>query len=75
MNDIMTIAEIEAQFPSEWILLDDPQVDEQQRVQSGRLLHHSPDRDEVYRKALELRPKFCAFICTKKLQPGTGYAL
>ncbi len=75
MNNIMTMAEIEAQFPSEWILIDEPELDEHLNVQRGRVICHSPDRDEVHRKALELRPRHCALLCTRKLPPFTAYAL
>lgn len=64
MNEVLTLAEIESQFPSEWILVEDPQTNEALEVQSGRVLHHSKDRDEVYRKAVELRPKRFAMLYT-----------
>jgi hypothetical protein len=72
----MTVAEIETRFPEEWILIEDPQTDEYLRVQSGRVLCHSADRDAVYRKAVELRPKHSAFLYTGKVVPdGTVVAL
>ena len=51
-----TLAEIEARFPSEWVLLEDPETSEMLEVRGGKVLWHSKDRDEVYRKARELRP-------------------
>jgi hypothetical protein len=54
MNDVMTMAEIEAAFPSEWVLLIDVQTDQNQQTLGGRVICHSKDRDEVYRKATEL---------------------
>jgi hypothetical protein len=59
--DVLPIEEIEARFPSEWVLIGDPQTDENQRLLSGAVLFHSPDRDEVDRKLLELRPPRFAF--------------
>jgi hypothetical protein len=41
MNEVLTLAEIESQFPSEWILVEDPQTNEALEVQSGRVLHHA----------------------------------
>lgn len=61
MSDVLTLPEIEARFPSEWVLIGDPQTDEFQRLRSGTVLFHSPDRDEVDRKLLELRPPKFAF--------------
>jgi hypothetical protein len=75
MNDVMTVAQIEAQFESEWVLLEDPQTNEALEVQGGRLLWHGKDRDEVYRKAVELRPKRFAVLYTGKMPEGTAVVL
>lgn len=66
MNDILTVSEIKSRYPFEWILLDDPQVDPATlEVQAGRVVCHSKDRDEVYRKAVELpSPKRIAVLYT-----------
>jgi hypothetical protein len=61
MTDVLTTAEIETRFPSEWVLIGDPQTDESQRLLAGTILFHSPDRDDVDRKLLELRPSRFAF--------------
>jgi hypothetical protein len=75
MNDVMTMAEIESRFPSEWVLLGDPQTDQYQQVQSGTLLWHSKDREEVYRKAIELpTPKDIAVFYTGPV-PAEGTAI
>jgi hypothetical protein len=64
VDEFLTIAEIEARFPSEWVFVEDPQTDESLQVLAGRVRCHSKDRDEVYRKALELRPKRSAMLYT-----------
>ncbi len=61
MTDILTIDEIEARFPAEWVLIGDPETDESQRLLAGTVLFHSPDRDDVDRKLLEHRPTRFAF--------------
>ena len=58
----MTIGEIESSFDSEWVLVGDPVTDEALNVLRGKVLHHSKDRDEVYRRGLELRPKRVAIL-------------
>ena len=63
----MTISEIESQFDSEWILVDEPETNEQLEVLKGKVVHHSKDRDEVYRKAVALRPKRCAILYTGEI--------
>lgn len=54
-EQIMTQAEIEAQFENEWILVEDPQFDANDTRLRGKVLWHSKDQDEVYRKDLEWR--------------------
>lgn len=61
MTDDLTMAEIEARFPSEWVLIGEPRTDEAQHLLGGTVLFHSPDREEVDRKLLELRPARFAF--------------
>ena len=75
MNQILTISEIEARYPSEWILVEDPVTNDALQVQSGKILWHSPDRDEVYRKAVELRPTHSAFLCTIQMPENTAIVL
>lgn len=60
----MTVDEIHERFDSEWVLLGDPVVDDKLKVLSGTVLYHSKDREEVYKKAIELRVKRIATIYT-----------
>lgn len=50
MDKEMTIEEIESQFDSEWVLIEDPKTDEGFKILGGKVLHHSKDRVEVYRR-------------------------
>ena len=63
-NNIMTITEIESQFESEWVLVEDPQTNEALEVLSGKVTCHSKDRDEVYRMAQESPAKRIAVLYT-----------
>ncbi len=67
MSEVMSMAEIQARFDSEWVLLEDPETTQLQEVESGRVLWHSKDRGELYRKALELRPKHSAILYTGEI--------
>lgn len=67
MEETLTRAEIEARYDGEWILIADPEVDEHLEVQCGRVVAHSADRDEVDRKAIELRLKHSAFLYTGQI--------
>ena len=75
MDDVLTLTEIEAQFASEWILVADPLTNESLEVQSGKVYWHSKDRDEVYRKAVALRPKRFAVLYTGKMPKDTAVVL
>ena len=75
MNQILSVAEINAQFDAEWILLEDPQFNEARQVQGGRVICHSKDRDEVDRKLIELRPKRFATLYTGKLPKDAAIVL
>ncbi len=76
MNQVLTVDEIHQQFDSEWVLLDDPQTDEQNQVRSGRVVCHSKDRAEVDRKLLELpTPRRFAVFYTGKLPKDAAIVL
>lgn len=75
MEKEMTIEEIESQFDSEWVLIEDPRTDEALAILGGKVLHHSKDRDEVYRKAVALRPKRCAVLYTGEIPEDTAVVL
>jgi hypothetical protein len=75
MNQVLTLAQMESQFTSEWILVEDPQTNAALEVQSGKVICHSPDREEVYRKAVELRPKHFAVLYTGKMPQDSAIVL
>jgi hypothetical protein len=75
MNREMTIEAIESEFESEWVLIEAPQTDEALKVLGGRVLFHSRDRDEVYRKAVALRPKRSAIVYTGQIPEETAVVL
>lgn len=75
MQQQMTIQEIEAQFADEWILVEAPQTNEALEVSNGKVLHHSRDRDEVYRQAVALRLKRCAILYAGKIPDNTAVVL
>jgi len=71
----MTIEEIQCQFDAEWVLVEDPHTNEALEVVNGHVRHHSKDRDEVYRKAVTLRPKRCAILYTGEMPEDTAIVL
>jgi len=75
MANPLTIAEIRSQFTSEWVLLEDPRTDDNLEILSGIVRCHGKDRDEVYRKAVELRPKQFAVLYTGTIPENTAIVL
>ena len=75
MEEVLTIAEIESRYDSEWVLVEDPRTNEALEVQSGNVLFHSKDRDEVYRRAVELRPKRFAVLYTGRIDKDAAVVL
>jgi hypothetical protein len=75
MDEVLTLAQIEAQFESEWILIEAPQTNEALEVQSGTVRWHGKDREGVYRKAVEMRPKRFAILYTGKMPKDTAIVL
>lgn len=64
MDNILTVGEMRSRFVGEWLLVEDPQTNDALEVRSGVVRYHSKDRDEVYRKAVELRPRRFAVLYT-----------
>ncbi len=64
MDEVMAMADILTRFESEWVLLEDPETEASLEIKGGKVLWHSQDRDEVYRKALELAPTHSAIVYT-----------
>ena len=75
MDDLLTIVQIEEQFASEWVLIEDPQVNDVLEVKNGKVRWHSKDREEVYRQAITLHPKRFAVLYTGRMPEGTAIVL
>ena len=74
-DEVLTSAEIEARFDAEWVLVEDPETDEALTVRRGRVRWHSKDRDEVYRKAVQLRPSRFAILYTGRIPEDSAVVL
>jgi len=56
MLEILTVEEIRSRYAPQWVLIGDPQTDEKDQLQGGRVLYHSTNGEEVCRKAMEFPP-------------------
>jgi hypothetical protein len=52
-NHVELVSEMMARYPDEWIFFEVVEDDEYGRPHKGRLIAHSPDREEIDRIALE----------------------
>lgn len=75
MPEVLTMSEIEDRYQSQWVLVVDPTTGESLEVVSGCVVSHSGDRDEVYRKAVELRPRRFAVLYTGGMPEDTVIVL
>jgi hypothetical protein len=75
MREVLSFAEIKQRFDSEWVLVGDPEADDGLKIKRGIVLWHSKDRDEVYRKAREIRPNHSAILYTGKLPDDVAVVL
>ena len=71
----LTYEQIGARFDAEWVLIGAPDTDEALNVRSGTVLHHSKDREEVYRRALALRAARAAVVYTGTMPEDTAIAV
>jgi len=75
MREILSFSEIKERFDSEWVLIGDPETDDDLNIKQGVVLWHSKDRDEVYRKAREIHPNHSAILYTGKLPDNVAVVL
>lgn len=75
MNRMMSMSEIEREFDTEWVLIEDPDVDEHFQILRGTVLWHSKDRDEVYQKMIELSPRSAATVYVGAIPENTAVVL
>ena len=54
IGQIMSLEEIFSLYPDEWVLIVNPELDEEFSVIRGEVLAHATERDEIYSK-LSLR--------------------
>jgi hypothetical protein len=62
MDKVMSWAEIEATFDSEWVLIEDPELTPMLEIIRGKVVFHGKDKDKLHQKMRELRPLRSAVI-------------
>lgn len=67
--------EILEQYKDEWVLIDVKDTDDEFMVKDGDVLAHSKDKDEIYKKLLEIRPKNFSIEYTGKIPEDLAVVL
>ncbi len=75
MGEEMTVEEIEARFPSEWVLVADPEVEDNLTVKRGKVLLHCKDRAEFIRKMQGVQFQSAAILYTGKIKLAENQAI
>ncbi|MGH7214351.1 MAG: hypothetical protein ACREIT_06275 [Tepidisphaeraceae bacterium] len=75
VNEQLTMEQMKARFPSHWLLIDEPVLDDQLNVLSGRLVYASPDRNDLHRRTMMLNPKDIAVLFTGCPPAGMDFVL
>ena len=75
MSEVLDIDEINRRFASQWVLIDEPEVDEHLNVIRGKVVFHTKDRDELDRKMLRLKLKRGARFYTGPFPPDIDLVL
>ena len=75
MDTTLTMAEIEARFDGEWVLIEDPVTNAALEVQRGKVRFHGTEQDEMYKKARELGLKRWAVVFAGKMPRKMEYVL
>ncbi len=72
----MSMTEIEVNFPGQWVLLKDPELDEQGWVIRGQVIFHNPDRSVVFQEAGRLpEPRYFTVWYAGKTPSGLDFVL
>ena len=66
-EEVLTISEIEKRYDGEWVLVEDPELDQSNAVLTGKVLFHSRDRDAVDLFALRVKPRRSAYVYTGQI--------
>ncbi len=75
MQETATYAEIKKKYDGEWVLIIDPVQTKDLEIIEGKVACHSKDRAEVYRIAMQLRPKRAAVLFFGKPPENMEFAL
>lgn len=71
----MEWTDITKRYKNQWVLIDVTKTDKYLKIKEGKVLAHSKDKDEIYKKLLKLRPKNFAIEYTGKIPEDLAVVL
>lgn len=66
-DEILSMKEIAGKYKDEWLLIEYEELDENLNVKKGKVIAHSPCKDEIYARLSGTRGKNVAIEYTGKL--------
>jgi hypothetical protein len=72
---LLTIEQMKAQYPDQWLLIAFTALDANLNVIAGEVLAHSPDRDEMYAALDQCEDKSFAIEYTGLPDPDLAFLL
>lgn len=67
--------EIIEQYKDEWVLIDVKDINDDFTIKEGEVLAHSKDKEEIYKKLLEIKPKKFSIEYTGKIPEDLAVVL
>lgn len=67
--------EIVKSFKDEWVLIDVKEVNKDFNLKEGDVIAHAKDKEQIYRKLLELRPRNFSIEYTGKIPEDIAVVL
>ena len=71
----MTWEEIRQQYPDEWVLIEFTELDAELKVVQGKVIAHSPNKQEIYQTLLRLENERIAIEFTGEMPKEPAYLL
>lgn len=65
MSEFLSVDQVQAKYPKEWVLLGDVRRDDRNQVVGGIVLFHGPGREDMYLEAVKLKPLDSATVPPK----------
>ncbi|MBE9188126.1 hypothetical protein IQ270_26680 [Microcoleus sp. LEGE 07076] len=75
IGKIMSLEEIFSLYPDEWVLIVNPELDEELNVIRGEVLAHATERDEIYSKLSSKNGKSVAIEYTGSIPDNIAVML